>query len=184
MLIGIAGYARSGKDTVGSILVKEHQFHTKAFADLMRASALALNPIVDWSHDRRDVRPIRYRDVVQMVGYERAKQQPEIREFLQRVGTEMGRKVFDPDFWVDRTFARMDLGIDWAITDVRFINEAKAIVARGGCVTRINRTGCHAANDHISEHELDGWVYDHVIQNDGTIDELTHQVQELVAWET
>lgn len=183
MLIGLAGYARSGKDTVGSILRDEHQFHTKAFADLMRACAVALNPIVEFAHDRPcDFHAVRYVEVLEAVGYERAKTNPEVREFLQRLGTEMGRKVFGHDFWVERTFALMDLGKNWAVTDVRFKNEAQAIVEAGGQVVRVVREGCRPPNDHISEHDLEGWHYDHILPNNGTITELARRVQELVAW--
>lgn len=183
MLIGLAGYAQAGKDTVGSILKDEHKFHTKAFAELMRSCAFALNPIVDYSRERPcEYRPVRYDEVLTAVGYERAKTNPEVREFLQRLGTEMGRKLFGQDFWVDRTFAAMDPELHWAITDVRFVNEAQAILDHQGSVIRINRPGCVAANDHISEHELDDWVFDVIIDNDGTIPELAAKVQELVAW--
>lgn len=182
MLIGLAGYARSGKDTVGGILVDKHQFHVKAFADLMRASALALNPIIGYENRPCDPRVVRYVDLLEQVGYERAKECDEVREFLQRVGTEMGRKVFGKDFWVERAFTHMNPDLHWAITDVRFINEAQAILDHQGSVIRINRPGYGAANDHISEHELDDWVFDVVIDNDGTIPELAAKVQELVAW--
>lgn len=182
MLIGLAGYARSGKDTVGSILKREHDFHTKAFADLMRASALALNPIVGCDTTDYGVRYVRYSELLEAIGYERAKSCAEVREFLQRLGTEMGRKVFGDNFWIERAFTDVDLEQHWAFTDVRFVNEAKAILSHHGIVVGITRPGCGPANDHISEHELDGWPFDNMIENDGTLDELALRVQGLVAW--
>ena len=58
------------------------------------------------------------------------------------------------------------------VTDVRFRNEADAIRARGGVVVRINRPGIEAPNDHISEHDLDGYAFDYFVDNDGTIEDL------------
>jgi dephospho-CoA kinase len=44
MIIGISGYARSGKDTVANYLVEHHEFTRMAFADAMREALLRLNP--------------------------------------------------------------------------------------------------------------------------------------------
>lgn len=47
MIIGLSGYARSGKDTVASFLVSEYAFERISFADPIRDILYALNPSVD-----------------------------------------------------------------------------------------------------------------------------------------
>lgn len=182
MLVGLSGFGRSGKDSIGEVLARHHGFRTIAFADLMRACALALNPIVGHSPTRPcEHREVRYSDLLDGVGYERAKKDcPEVREFLQRLGTEMGRKVLGEDFWVDMTFAHMDLATSWAITDVRFKNEAAAIKEHSGYVVRVDRPGVGPANDHVSEHDLDDWPFDYRFPNDGTLAALADNVAALL----
>ena len=88
---------------------------------------------------------------------------------LQRFGTEVGRHMFGEDFWVDTAIDKIPDGSKVVFADVRFPNEANAIKSLGGEVWRINREGYGAANDHISEHALDNYEFDHVISNDSTI---------------
>ena len=50
MILGMAGYARSGKNTVGDILA-ERGFEQRAFADKIREALLALNPKISSEGD-------------------------------------------------------------------------------------------------------------------------------------
>ena len=173
MLIGLSGYAQSGKDTAADYLVREGGFGKAAFADLLRSAVEALDPIVAFEPTRR------YNDVVSVHGYDEAKAlYPEVRRVLQRMGTEVGRNLLGSDIWVKNTINRLSLRSDymhWIITDVRFPNEYNAILynrGEGGFVVRIERPGVEAINDHPSEHMLDEFVFDHTIMNDGTPEEL------------
>jgi dephospho-CoA kinase len=47
MIIGLTGYARTGKDTVASVLVKDFGFERIAFADPIRELLYELNPKVN-----------------------------------------------------------------------------------------------------------------------------------------
>ena len=62
------------------------------------------------------------------------------------------------------------------IPDVRFPNEADAIKELGGIIWRINRHGLNGINEHRSEHAMDSYMVDHVIYNDGSLDELSDEV--------
>jgi hypothetical protein len=62
------------------------------------------------------------------------------------------------------------------IADVRFPNEAEAIKERGGKVIRINRHNHGAVNTHKSEIAMDNYMFDHVLYNDGTIDDLAENL--------
>ena len=71
---------------------------------------------------------------------------------------------------------------NWVITDCRFENEAMAVKSQGGIVVRINRPGVHPVNAHGSEVGLDNYLFDYVINNDGTLDELRREVQVLLEY--
>ena len=68
-----------------------------------------------------------------------------------------------------------------AISDVRFPNEADAIRAFGGLVVRVERPGVGPINGHESEIALDGYDFDLVVVNDGTLDELTDEMEAVLA---
>jgi len=69
---------------------------------------------------------------------------------------------------------------NWIITDCRFPNEAEAIKKRGGILVRIQRDGIKPINPHISETALDGFSFDYVIKNNGTIPELIEIVTRFI----
>lgn len=180
MIIGLSGYGGAGKDSVADVLVEEFGFKRYAWADTLRLAAAALNPIVDWSDGNGG--EIRYNDVIEQVGYNKAKfQYPEVRVLLQRLGTEVGRQLIGDNVWVDATFRRIDREClptdDIVITDTRFKNEAAIIAERGGYVVRVNRPGVGPAGDHPSEVDLDDYNFDAVIENNGTLDDLSFDVK-------
>lgn len=69
---------------------------------------------------------------------------------------------------------------NWIITDTRFENEAQAIKSHGGIVIRVNRPGIGPTNGHASEVGLEGYDFDYVITNDGTINDLVEMVREVL----
>src|SRR5881394_3350138 len=99
MIIGLNGRMRSGKDTVAHILTKHFSnIERVAFAGKLKQSAAAsLGISVETLEDlklREDV----YIQVVQdphIIDFN-------IRQYLQRYGTEAHRDVFGDDFWVEQ----------------------------------------------------------------------------------
>jgi hypothetical protein len=180
MIIGLSGYARSGKDTVAGMLMGIHGFERAAFADKIREFLLEIDPLV--MHNGMD---FRLQDIVESKGWETAKtDHPEVRRLLQDLGVG-ARKLFGDGFWVDQVVGQF--GHDWwgydkkvVITDVRFVNEAKAIKGKGGQVWRINRINIGPANDHVSEIDLDGWDFDAVITNNSDMPNLIKQIRALL----
>lgn len=171
-LVGISGYARSGKDSVGRVLVNELGYVQVAWADALREMALALDPIVGYGG-----RGARLRDVITHIGWDRAKEvYPEVRVFMQRLGTDGARKVFGPDIWVKTLMARVNPYERTVITDCRFVNEAQAVKDRGGEMWRVVRPGVDPINAHISETALDDFEFDRVIDNVGTLEDLRTKV--------
>lgn len=185
-IIGLSGYARSGKDTVADILVKDHGFTRVSFAEPMRDALYALNPVV--SIDNAEHR-IRVQDVIDEYGWDGYKESldgKEIRELMQRLGTEVGREMFGESFWVMAAEGIMlnllNEGKKVVFTDVRFLNESGMIHEyTDGQVWRVRRPGVFPANSHASEIALDDYEFDAYIDNNGTIDELTWVVAHHVA---
>lgn len=203
-VIGLSGYARSGKDEAAKVLVDEFGFIRVAFADKLRDVLYALNPIVDAMHadvetyavmsdgsKRRlmidenpsSTIPVSTAIHVQQVideygwdGYKNTVYGPEIRRLLQRLGTEAGRQTLWDSIWVDAAFAGIPDDAKVVVTDCRFPNEAQAIMDRGGYVWRIMRAGVGPVNNHPSETSLDNWSFDAWIHNDATLEDFRKNV--------
>lgn len=186
-IIGLSGYARSGKDEAAKVLVEEFGFTRVAFADKLRDFLYALNPVVD-------VRINQYGDncgwvYVQEVidshgwdGYKETVYGPEVRRLLQRLGTEAGRQTMWDSIWIDAALTGFDDSAKLVVTDCRFPNEAEAITARGGKVWRISRKGVGPANSHPSETSLDNWKFDAWLDNNGSLEEYRQTVREGHRW--
>lgn len=101
---------------------------------------------------------------------------------MQSLGTEWGRQLIHPDLWLNTMEARLAAKKDReviAVTDVRFLNEAKLIFKMGGKLIRISRPG----NDpdltkalHPSESEMQNIIPSTTIVNDGTVEDLRRKV--------
>jgi hypothetical protein len=164
MIIGLTGYAQSGKDTVASILVEQYGFTRVAFADKIREFLYETGP--DY---------LRY--LVDEVGWEKAKQNKTVREMLQNTGVG-ARKVFGEDFWIYEALKNVESTKNYVITDVRFINEAVWIrETYDGLLWRIRRTGVTAVNSHVSESQMNGYSVDQTFLNNGTIEDLSESIK-------
>lgn len=179
-LIGLSGYARTGKDTIASILVEDYGFVRVAFADLVRDSLVALNPDVR----NQDGEHFPLAEMVRWYGWEKLKlYAPDVRGLLQRMGTEVGRNILGENVWVDATFKSLYPDERYVISDVRFENEAKAVTRNRGVLARVSRMGFGPANDHSSEVALDRWPFDVQIRNNGEIGDLREIVADALMLE-
>jgi hypothetical protein len=175
-LIGVAGFARSGKDTVASYLVRNHGYTRLAFADPMREMLFEINPIVSGMLNQ----PLRVQEVVKSLGWDEAKVKiPEVRELLQRLGTDAGRKVLGQTIWLDTILKKINSIEDKVvISDVRFEDECEFIRVNGGKVIRVFRPNVTSVNNHVSDKWLPDACIDHEIRNDGSIADLEIKVAE------
>jgi hypothetical protein len=175
VILGLAGLARSGKDAAAGHLVAHHGYRRLAFADAIRDACYLLDPMVH-VHGRY----MRLGHLVDVVGWDRAKAEPDVRRLLQRMGTEVGRELWGEDVWVDRALAGVAAGDRVVVTDVRFPNEAAAVRALGGLVVRINREGAGLGAGAAHASEALAFPADHVVANDGTLDDLWAAIEGLV----
>lgn len=175
-LVGLTGYATAGKDAAAAGLVAAG-WKRQAFADPVRSMALAINP---WILDEYGDRLGTIEEVVlKSGGWDNAKCHPEVRQLLQRLGTDAVRAHLGADAWVRAFDLARDRRADTVAPDVRFPNEADHIRRHGGLVIRIDRPGVGPVNGHASE-AVDGLTVDATVVNDGTIDQLQAHVLELV----
>ena len=125
------------------------------------------------------------------------------RSLMQIIGTECGRDIIHPNIWVNSLFADYrpnviapegliseDWESHWIISDMRFENEAEAVKKRGGLLIRVNRPckecsqidfhkmSCSLdVKEHFSETGLDKYTFDEVINNSGSLKQLTKKVE-------
>lgn len=182
-IVGLLGPKRSGKSTAADVLVRERGFVSIGFADALKDLALRVNPLVP------DVDPDTLRgrgndcalsDLVAAWGWEEAKRIPEVRRFLQELGTGV-RDIVGIDAWT-RAWARKVRSLPFdscvVVPDVRFLNEAKLI--RGWAVPttliRVTRTDLDSSDTHVSETEQAGIQCDREIVNGTSVDQLRSDV--------
>lgn len=172
LLIGLAGFARSGKTTIASVLERDMDFAHYSFAAQLRHFAyrffFSIDPEFELERDKNKPYP-------QLGG-------STPRKFMQAMGTEGGRQAVHPDLWVLHTMALIDQnakGRDVVISDVRFPNEAKAIREAGGIVLWISRPGCSPA-EHASEAGLPAHLCHGMLTNDGPVERIPKFMRQMV----
>lgn len=185
MLIGLHGKKQAGKDTVHQRIEKLLGPGSKtgatvervSFADKLYASAAAALGIdVDflrrWKSDPGvGVAVVSLHDEfhelapegISLLGPEPLT----IREYLQRYGTEAHRNIFADNFWVDNVNLRDHDRKIVVVTDVRFRNEAQAVLDAGGSIVHVLGPDDveNAGDGHASEEVLPAALIDHVIHN-------------------
>ena len=155
-IVGIAGPARSGKDTLAQFFV-EHGYKRFAFADELK------NIVCDmfgWNDRHKDGE---LKDAVD------ARWGFSPRRAYQLFGTEFGRAL-DKDLWVKKADKAL-CGHKYVIADVRFENEA-AFVRNNGVLIHISRPGAETVEAHASENGVSKHPGDIVVTNDGTVAEM------------
>ena len=187
MIIGISGKMGAGKDTLGDILCDlEPKYEVKRFSDKLKMIASLLSGISAERFESQDFKQLgmpsvwnKHNSPTTPYGDQHIRMS--VREFLQKIGTEAMRDNLHEDVWVNALFADYKERYygsknmpNWVITDVRFPNEANAILNRGGVMVKINRTDTTGINrNHSSETALDGWRgFSYVIDNNGTLEDL------------
>ena len=145
MIVGITGYAGSGKDAMGKCFVDNHGYTRVAFADAVKLMAL--------DHH----------------GWDGRKDEAG-RALLQEVGSMM-RDEYE-HYWVDAAFAEVAKHTDVVLTDLRYGNELARLRQLGGVFVRVIRPGVGPVNDHPSETALDDQPADVTVINDASLDKL------------
>lgn len=168
MLIGIAGPKRSGKDTLAHGLSKALGLPVDSFAAPLRQFVANLLNCSLATLDECKEHPIKWLDG----------KTP--RQLMQTVGTEWGRDMVHPELWL-RSLLHRGQYKGAVISDVRFPNEAKAILERGGIVIRLHREGTGSGDAHVSEKPLPVELVSIELDNDDTIEQLIAKALQALA---
>jgi len=174
MLIGLCGPAGAGKNTVAEFLMDSDggPFAQIAFADPLYECVSTITGLAVAKLKDRDVKE----EVIPWLG-----KSP--RQLLQTLGTEWGRGTVHPEIWIRIAMERAAKHLTFnsvVITDVRFDNEAQAVIDAGGEVWRVTRPGWRCLADEAAAHQSEAGVSDHllarIIDNSGSLDDLRRQL--------
>tara|TARA_Y100000114_G_scaffold35323_1_gene30866 strand:- start:4364 stop:4948 length:585 start_codon:yes stop_codon:yes gene_type:complete len=189
MIIGICGLIGSGKGTVADILVNTHKFKKISFADKLKDGVAS---VFGWDRkmlegDTDESR--QWRELKDDFWSNETKMEVTPRLVLQLFGTDCMRNGFDDGIWVSLVKKELldNPGRNYVIPDVRFANEVNMIRDIGGEVWEVKRgpdpqwlieyeTNGTEPTVHASEWKWIKSKKDLVIENDGTLDELSNQV--------
>ena len=195
-IVGLGYKKRSGKDTVGEMLKDEYGFKMLSFAGPLKElchylawhkvgsmpNEMFLRGLHRWADKygmdtRSGVFQALCINMFDLDKYE-VNDGGKVRKLLQYIGTDLVREHYSKTFWIDCVARQMAKAGRYVVTDVRFDNELEMVMVDGHSV-RIDRdTGL--TDSHKSELELDGAIWDYVIDNNGTLDELCIKVSDLV----
>lgn len=190
-VIGVGGKLRAGKDALSDFLVGGYGFAKLGMSDALNEAMLVLNPLIPINASASSLglhgEFIRYTDLIYEVGYVEAKKNPEVRRLLQQLGTDVGRNMIGENVWVNITARKIDdhLYADRPVvlTGVRFLNELAMIRQFAGeCwwVERPGKGGALEHSTHASENGVTGDLFDRVIHNDGSLEDLYAKVASLL----
>jgi len=164
-IIGIAGKARSGKDTIASILL-ENGYQRFGFADILKETIATM---FGWDERHKNGE---LKDVVDPAwGFSP-------RRAFQLFGTEFGRGL-DENLWI--TLANRKLGYGkWVVSDVRFENEAK-FIRENGALIHVIRDDVVKVEEHSSEAGVFPEKEDYVIENNGSLQDLRKESKRVLS---
>jgi len=209
LIIGICGFIGSGKDTIADYLVNLHHFRRESFASSLKDAVAQVFGWNRTMLEGRTKQAREWREQVDPWWAARLKM-PHLtpRWVLQYWGTEVCRKAFHDDIWIAALENKLrNSEDDVVISDCRFPNEIKSIRKTGGMVIRVvrgaepewydaavsanrgpngnvswalSRAKLERLKVHASETSWVGTKFDHVLDNNGTLDHLYQQVKHLV----
>ena len=200
MIISLSGKKRVGKDVSANYLVSKFGLTKVAFADPVKkfASQALSIPIEYFYDDKLKDKPFQVsiqlysseivdiiEDLARLEGKDLdsitwkeipvVKNIPNPRTALQFIGTDLGRRFINDNIWINQ----LVLPENAIITDSRMTNEREFLKKNGAkTVLILRKTG--ESDNHESENELGNPEdYDYVITNNGTLEELYKQLDEI-----
>lgn len=179
-IIAIHGLIGHGKDTLGRVLAHQVKgkkykasFALKVKQNVQNITGVEMEiqnehhydaPVWDYSREQKQT-PLK--DYNMTLG-----------EMLQIYATEAVRDNIHEDVWANACLNGIpeDSEDTYIITDLRFENEVKALRERDAILIKIIRPYSDLEkgrdHNHISERGLDSELFDYVLMNDKTIDDL------------
>jgi len=209
MIIGVCGFIGSGKDTIADYLTNFHGFRRESFANSLKDAVAHVFGWDRTMLEGRTKQAREWREQVDPWWAERLNM-PNLtpRWILQYWGTEVCRRAFHDDIWIASLENKLRSSTDnIVISDCRFPNEIKSIRNAGGIVIRVirgeepdwfedaasmnlgsqgnmtwalSKERMSKLGIHASETAWVGTKFDHVLDNNNTIDELFAQIKSII----
>jgi hypothetical protein len=208
MILGICGLISSGKDTIADYLTTSYGFKRVSFAASLKDAVSMVfgwdrELLEGTTKSSREWREKKDEWWSNRLGVEITP-----RWVLQYWGTDILRKHFHTDIWVASAENKLRQSTDnIVITDCRFANEINAVKNAGGITLRVERGPRpdwyeYAENYnkgeyhnmmwsiskeylrrngvHASEYSSVGLKYDHLIDNNKSIDDLHRTIDSII----
>ena len=203
LVIGIGGRLAAGKDEVADHLVATHGFIKMGMSDPLADALYVLNPRIGIAGDSDIVKEqfifgqlYSYQDIIDTVGYVEAKTIPEVRSWLQKLGTEVGRDMLGKNIWVKAAESRireqLNNNQNVVITGIRFPNELEMVNRLGneenwfsGATLWISRPGLSTSKEaaqHASEGSVSEFDFQYNISNNGSRNDLYETADRFLAY--
>ena len=199
MIIGLCGFAGSGKGTLADFLVENHNFRKISFATKLKDVASVM---FGWDRDLLEGitdESRAWREEVDEYWSNELEQEVTPRIVLQLFGTNCVRNNLHNNIWVSIVKKTLidNPDVNWVIPDIRFPNEVNVIQQQlNGLVWWIRRGELPdwyrtaavdneiGSNDmltkysevHESEYKWINTQFDNIIDNDSSIEELGYIV--------
>lgn len=173
----LAGYAGSGKDTSGSILqslLNSSHVHLSAFAASVKDEVAELYSLPRTSLDTQ---------VGKQAWIETADgSQIQVRSLLIQHGQGKKQETGNPYIWAERVHPPSETK-HWILTDWRFIGELECLKRRFPTAAihtlRILKSDIKPLTSE-TEHELDQYMCNFIVDNSGSILYLANQLQTIL----
>lgn len=192
MIIGLCGLAGSGKDTLADILVKDNNFIKISFADTLKD---IISIIFNWDRKKlqgltkedrlwREEKDEWWSDKLKITNFTP-------RYAMQFIGTELFRKHFNIDIWMNVLERKLmdNKNKNIVIPDCRFLNEIDLVKKYNGKIINIYRNlplwyykyknNIIPTYIHSSEIEWIKYNFDYIINNNNSIEDLKIHIQKL-----
>ena len=197
MIISISGTIGSGKNTIADYLIDKYNFKGLSFAESLKD---ALSVIFGWDREKLEgltVESRKWREETDQWWAERLNIPNFSPRFaMQNFGTEVCRNHFHDEIWIASLERKiLNATNNYVVTDCRFANEFNSIKRLNGITLRVEKTPrpiwyqytnplnlekLKDFNIHASEYSSVNLPYDHIIENNSTIENLYLKIDELI----
>ena len=177
-LILVSGKKRSGKDYSTSLLAESlrsrgHSVEVKSFAEPIKQILSVIFGISLGTIETAKNEPHNFPVVMTQSNTEAnaVRFSTDMRQILQRFGSEAMKPVFGDDVWV----RLMDQYVQSSSADFIIVPDFRFLIEHipSAITVRIKCNLAESTDQHVSEIELDNFVFDYVLNNDNH--QLTQQ---------
>ena len=165
MIIGVHGQKGSGKDELFKIFKSLNSTYKKvAFADPIKDEFLKIFGLDEADYDYFKRSTITYDD-----------REIEGRKIVRGIGMLM--RGYDDEQFNRRVHDFCVLNKNVVVTDVRFDNEYNMLHKEDAVLIKIKRE--LPSDEHVTEVEMPDEMFEIVIENNGTLEELTNKIKQI-----